>query len=40
MDSLILLNKGKFIPYAPVLDDAHVFDRLVLKDKSKKINDS
>lgn len=35
VDSLIL-NKGKFIPYAPVLDDAHVFDRLVAsKDKSR-----
>lgn len=35
VDNLIL-NKGKFIPYAPVLDNAHIFDRLVAsRDKSK-----
>ena len=35
VDNLIL-NKGKFIPYAPVLEEAHIFDRIVAsKDKRK-----
>lgn len=36
VDSLIL-NKGQFIPYAPVLDDAHVFDRLVASKDKKRL---
>lgn len=36
VDSLIL-NKGQFIPYAPVLDDAHIFDRLVASRDKKRL---
>lgn len=36
VDSLIL-NKGKFIPYAPVLEDAHIFDRLVASRDKKRL---
>lgn len=33
----LILNAGKFIPYAPVLDNAHVFDRLIASTDKRKL---
>lgn len=33
----LLLNNGNFIPYAPVMENAHVFDRLIASKNKKSL---